>query len=363
MELNKQNILFLTRTMKLGGTENVILQLCEILQPRVNKIVVCSCGGVNVDVLHKMGIKHYTIPDIESKTLKSVASVCRTLNAIVNKEDITIIHTHHRMAALYVHILNCKYNVKVICSVHGEFYNKKLLTRISYGNSCLVACGNKVRDNLVGWFGIKNNRIVVIRNSIKKENYYDSIEEIRTIREKNPKCFIVGYIGRISLEKGVDAFVKSLAEVMKVDKNVFYVVAGNGELLDDMTTLADKMKVNNNIVFLGYRKDPQNVIQQVDAVVLCSYTEGLPLTPIEAFAHGKPVIATPVGGTVEIVKNKQNGILVTPGNISEISEAVLSLTYDKENYMCLSKNAEESFCKQFSYEAFSTQVIDLYESI
>ena len=52
MSLKDQNILFFTRTMKLGGTENVVLQMCEILQPYVNKIVVCSCGGVNVEKLN-----------------------------------------------------------------------------------------------------------------------------------------------------------------------------------------------------------------------------------------------------------------------------------------------------------------------
>ena len=57
MILEKQNILFFTRTMKLGGTENVILQLCEIFKPLVNKIVVCSCGGVNVQKLQKYGDK------------------------------------------------------------------------------------------------------------------------------------------------------------------------------------------------------------------------------------------------------------------------------------------------------------------
>ncbi len=79
MKLEKQNILFLTRTMRLGGTENVILQLCEILKPRVNKIVVCSCGGVNVEKLTAMGIKHFEIPDIAEKKL---SSILRTLKVV-----------------------------------------------------------------------------------------------------------------------------------------------------------------------------------------------------------------------------------------------------------------------------------------
>ena len=67
MILKKQNILFLTRTMALGGTENVILQLCEVLKNEVNNIVVCSCGGINEKKLQEMNIEHIKINDIENK--------------------------------------------------------------------------------------------------------------------------------------------------------------------------------------------------------------------------------------------------------------------------------------------------------
>ena len=120
MELNKKNVLFLTRTMKLGGTENVILQLCEILKPQVNKIVVCSCGGVNVEKLQKMGIKHYMIPDIEEKSLKTFLTTYKVISKIVKKESITVIHTHNRMAAFYAQKIKYRYTVQDISSVHGE---------------------------------------------------------------------------------------------------------------------------------------------------------------------------------------------------------------------------------------------------
>ena len=185
MELNKKNVLFLTRTMKLGGTENVILQLCEILKPQVNKIVVCSCGGVNVEKLQKMGIKHYMIPDIEEKSLKTFLTTYKVISKIVKKESITVIHTHHRMAAFYAQIIKYRYRVPVICSVHGEFYDKKLLTKVAYGHSQIVACGEKVRENLVDWFGLKKDRVVVLRNAVEKDERYNPIEEIEKLRSEN----------------------------------------------------------------------------------------------------------------------------------------------------------------------------------
>ena len=64
MELKEHNILFFTRTMKLGGTENVILQLCEVFMPLVNKIVVCSCGGVDIERIKKKKNFHYENSEI-----------------------------------------------------------------------------------------------------------------------------------------------------------------------------------------------------------------------------------------------------------------------------------------------------------
>lgn len=363
MELNKKNVLFLTRTMKLGGTENVILQLCEILKPQVNKIVVCSCGGVNVEKLQKMGIKHYMIPDIEEKSLKTFLTTYKVISKIVKKESITVIHTHHRMAAFYAQIIKYRYRVPVICSVHGEFYDKKLLTKVAYGHSQIVACGEKVRENLVDWFGLKKDRVVVLRNAVEKDERYNPIKEIEKLRSENFNCFIVGYVGRISREKGVDALVRALAKVVTKKKDIYLVIAGDGDFFNDVKSLSAGMGLNDNIVFLGYRNDPQNVIQQVDSVALCSYTEGLPLTPIEAFAHGKPMIATPVGGTVEIVKNEINGVIVSPGNIDEIASSILDLACDKEKYLKLARNAEKCYYEEFSYEIFESQVLSLYENL
>ena len=82
-DLSKQNILFFTRTMELGGTENVILQLCETFKPLVNKIVVCSCGGVNEKKLKELNIKHYTIPDIENKNPSCILTVSKMLKKII----------------------------------------------------------------------------------------------------------------------------------------------------------------------------------------------------------------------------------------------------------------------------------------
>ena len=144
MELEKQNILFIVRTMGLGGTENVVLQLCEILLERVNKIVVCSSGGVHEQNLQAMGISHYLIPDVASKNPLDMLKTYQSIKSIIRKEQITIVHSHHRMAAFYAEIASPKGVIKV-ANAHNTFQDKKKLTQFAYRNTTIVAVGEMVK--------------------------------------------------------------------------------------------------------------------------------------------------------------------------------------------------------------------------
>ena len=190
MVLKNQNILFFTRTMKLGGTENVVLQLCEIFKPEVNRIVVCSCGGVNVEKLSNMGIRHYEIPDIEQKNPRQMLTVVRTLKKIIRDENITVIHTHHRMAAFYVSVLGLYRKCVFINTSHNTFDNKKQLTKFSYSNGNLIACGEMVKKNLVEVFGLPEGQVTVIPNAVKPfEQEVTADPLISKLHEEG--CFVI----------------------------------------------------------------------------------------------------------------------------------------------------------------------------
>lgn len=361
MSLKDQNILFFTRTMKLGGTENVVLQMCEILQPYVNKIVVCSCGGVNVEKLNILGIKHYEIPDIDNKRPTTMVKVLKKIPQIIKWENITIVHTHHRMATFYMYILNRTNNVKIISTLHGTFSDKKLLTKIAYNNIDIIACGNIVKEAFVQNYGINANHITVINNAIKKDE--SNIEKIRCLYNLGKEYKKVGYIGRLSPEKGVQIFVEAISLVTKINPKIFFVIVGTGELEDDLKKAVKERGLENVVAFLGYRRDAQNVIKQIDITVLPSFTEGLPLTPIESFAQGKPIVATRVGGTAEIVKNGSNGILVPAGEPKALAEGILKILKNEEDYEKMSKGAVQSFENKFSYDRFENELLVFYKSI
>ena len=360
MDLSKQNILFFPRTMGLGGTENVVLQLCEIFKPIVNNIVVCSCGGENVKGLEKMGIKHYMIPDIEDKSLSAILKTAKQLRTIVREENITVIHTHHRMAAFYVAALRLYKKCSFINTSHNTFYDKKFLTKFTYKHAELIACGGMVKKNLVDYFGLPDEKVTVIRNAIVPfEGQIVKDETIEKLRDDG--CFIVGNIGRLSEQKGMEYYIQALPEVLKKHPETHFLIIGAGELESSLKEQARQLKVEDNLHFLGYRSDIQNLISQLDLVVLSSLWEGLPLTPIEAFSVGKTVVATAVDGTVEIVEDGKSGRLIKPKKPERIAENVIWMIEHPKEKKLMEQEAKKRYEQEFSIERLSKAYIDFYE--
>ena len=125
--------------------------------------------------------------------------------------------------------------------------------------------------------------------------------------------------------------------------------------------MAEQLRIEKNVIFLGYRKDTANIIAQVDFLVQPSLQEGLPLVPIEAFSLGKAVVGTDIDGISEIVTHMKNGILVPAANEETLAEAI--------DYMCnndlaeMEKSAFETYKKRYTFDAFANNYISYYKSL
>lgn len=360
MNLKEQNILFFTRTMKLGGTENVILQLCEIFKPNVHNIVVCSCGGVNVEKLRKMGIRHYEIPDIEERSPSTIIKTIKTLNEIVKKEKISVIHTHHRMAAFYVYITRLYKWCVFINTSHNTFENKKIFTRLAYCKANLITCGEMVKRNLTDYYGVSKDKVTVIHNAVKPFEE-QIIVDSKIQKLHNEGKFIVCNIGRLSEQKGMEYYLKAIPLVIKKHPDIFFLVVGTGEDEAELKDMVRELGIEKFVYFTGYRSDIQNLMSQVDLIVLSSLWEGLPLTPIEAFSVGKTIVATAVDGTVEIIKDGVNGFLVEPRNYKQIAQKIEYIFENISSREKMEDNSLQTYKEKFSYEIFAQKYKDYYE--
>lgn len=358
------NILHISRTMGQGGAEKIVYQLATGMKEKGQGICVASTGGVYAGQLKKHHIPHYGLDDLEHKNPGVILRTLWRLHRIIKKEKIDIIHTHHRMAALYARILKLFYpKIKLIYTAHNVFTNKKLLTSLSLSGTFIAAVGKNVKQNLVEFFGLKEKKIRIIYNAvhIEKKDTDKHSAMLESLKKQN--YLLVAAIGRLSEQKGIDVFIRAVYEVKKKIPQVKGVIIGDGEQREELEKLTSDLGLTSDIIFLGYQKYITALIGQIDLVVMPSRWEGFPLTPIEVFAMQKTVAASDIGGIREIVRNGENGLLVPKDEAEAFGEAIVKLLTDDELRSCLEKNGKADYESRYDYESFIRQYEMFYREV
>ncbi len=359
MKLADQNILYIARAPIHGGTENVVLQLCKIFKPQVNKIVVCAGAGFDQEALKKLGIKFYLIPDLTDKSPKSMLQISSILKHVVKNEEITVIHTHHRMAAFYVTLLGLYKKCYFINTSHNTFDDKIKLTQFSYKHANLIACGEMVKKNLQEVYGLRN--VTVVHNAI--ESFRQPITEEPVLRQLHDEgYYLIGNVGRLSEQKGFKYFLDSIPLVLEKHPKTKFIIIGAGELEQELKDQAKRLQISDSVIWLGYRKDVQNLLSQLDLVVLSSLWEGLPLTPLEAFSVGTPVVGTAVDGTPEEIQDGYNGYLAKPKDSKDLAGKIL-LAINQNAKKTMYEAIQKVFDEEFSFDVFAKNMSKYYQKL
>ena len=352
-------ILHISRTMGQGGAEKIVYQLC--MDNKEDYQVVISDGGQYVDKLAESGIKHYMMPDIDSKHPFNMLRAFYCIWNTTKREKIDILHSHHRMAAFYAKIISKLTNVKTVYTAHNVFNNKVALTHFSLSGTNIIAVGDGVRKNLIDFFKLDSRYISTIYNSIKISLKGAGVPELEVLKRKGK--FLVGTIGRITEQKGIDIFIKSIGQAIEENNNLVGIIIGDGEDRSKMELMVKAMNLEENIIFLGYRDNVLDIIKQLDFVVLASRWEGLPLTPIEAFSQGKTVIASDIPGNNEVVEDKKTGLLFEKDNIKELAKRIILLSSNSTLLNRLQQSAYHVYLNKYKYDIFIEAYKNIYKII
>lgn len=265
------------------------------------------------------------------------------------------------MAAFYAELVAPKSAVKV-ANAHNTFTDKKKLTQLAYRNTKVVAVGEMVKKNLTEYFEIPKEQVCVIHNAVKP--FDGKIVPVEMLYKEHAKeNVLIGNIGRLSEQKGMTYFIEAAEITTRTHPEARFIIVGDGEEREQLHAKIEKRKLQNKILFLGYRNDIQNVMSQLDFVVLSSLWEGLPLTPIEAYSVGKTVIGTAVDGTPEIIRDGVDGYLVEPRNPMQLAEKINELIENPEMRESMGIQAMKRYQDEFSFEKLSERYIAFYEGL
>ena len=353
-ENQKNNILHISRTMDIGGAERIVYQLSSDLKDEFDSVHVASTGGLWESELAAQGIQHHKILDIDSKNPVTVLKLLFSIHQIIKQKGITIVHTHHRMAAFYIRLLKLVHPKLIhVYTAHNVFKDKLPLYGFALKNAKSVAVGEAVNKNLKEDVGITDSR--VIYNGVVLKETDDQVDEIISYGGIKLGC-----IARLSEQKGLTYLLDAMSLLTIKDIRLFIV--GEGELREELENKVKELNLQDSVIFLGYRKDIVECINSFDFCVLPSVFEGFGLVAIEAFMNSKTLVATDIPGLNEVVTNK-NGVLVPAKDPAALASAIDKLATDAILRQELASQAKKDYENKFSYPMFLENYRALYREI
>lgn len=187
---------------------------------------------------------------------------------------------------------------------------------------------------------------------ITAHEHYLDFSKFAMMNKFSERQKIVGFIGRLSEEKGILNFIRAMPPILKKDKNIYFVVGGVGNLSSEIRRMIKDEGLEAHVRLVGWvpYEDIPLYLNGLRLLVLPSFTEGLPNVLLEAMACGTVVLATAVGAIPDIVKDGDTGFLLESTKPEHIAEKIVGLLSKPELLYKVSANAYWYVRKNFSYE-------------
>ncbi len=194
--------------------------------------------------------------------------------------------------------------------------------------------------------------------------YFLDFDKFKIKKKFDEKDNLVGYIGRLSEEKGILNFVKAIPEILKETDNLEILIVGNGQLRNKIEVYLDKNNLNDRVKLVGWvpHGELPDYLNKLKLLVIPSYTESGPIIAMEAMVCGTPIVATRVGHILSMVEDKVTGFMMENNSPECISKNVIrALEYP--NLFEITENERELVVKEFTYEVAVEEYKKILENI
>jgi glycosyltransferase involved in cell wall biosynthesis len=174
-------------------------------------------------------------------------------------------------------------------------------------------------------------------------------------------CPLVGLVGRLAVEKGVDIFLDAAARVLAQCPDTKFVVAGDGPDRAELDALIDKLGIREPVRMLGRCDDMPALYASLDIMVSASRREGLPIAILEGMASRLPLVATAVGAVPTVIQDGSTGVLVPAEDPESLATAIVELLRDPAKRERLGSVARQLVEDEFSAERMTADYLRVYE--
>ncbi len=354
------NILQILPELNVGGVETGTLDLAKHLVKLGHKAVVVSNGGTLVKELELSGVIHYQLP-VHKKSVFTFLNMISRLAEIIKKEEIDIVHARSRMPAWIAFFAARRTNRIFITTCHG-YYKKHPFSYVMGWAKRVISPSNVIARHMIDAFSVPQERIRLIPRSV-------DLEKFNHFNPDKKRCedFNVAIIGRITPIKGHLHFIKAMAKLARRLPQLKIWIVGDAAsskeaYKEQLQVLIRRLGLWHCTQFLGTQKDIPAILANLDLLVLPTITqEAFGRVIIEAQAMGVPVIATKVGGVVDIIEHEKTGLLVPPSDPSAIAEAALRIFKDQGFARKLAIAAYEKVKLKYNLELMVENTLKVYQ--
>lgn len=358
-------VLYLLNFAGKAGTERYVETLVKYLGGKeVEPYFAYNQGGLLVERLEEMQVpcRQLTMDSrFDFKAAKALAKLCE-------EWDIDLIHTHY-LRENYIALLAKRYNKKIRSVYTNHFVlENNFITRLSNKlldpkQDQMIAVCNRGKEQLManGWSGEK---IQVVFNGVDLTAWAGEGSSLREELGIPADRFTMLCASRFAHDKGHAYLIRSLAKLKEISTKPFtMVLAGDGELLEPTKALAGELGLTEEEVkFIGFRKDMKNLYKGVDLYVNPSEHEALSFLIIEALAAGLPAVITDMGGNSDILQCPDQGGLLVKYNDPENTAAALKRFLEEPEFraMC-AQNAVKNIQQRFEIHDLAQTTYQVYE--
>ena len=360
-------VLQLTTHMNIGGIANYIFELSRVLKGKGVDTIVASAGGDLEEGLGKAGISHERL-NIKTKFEFSpkVFLAAFAVKRIVEKEGVDIIHAHTRVSQVTGAIASLITGIPMVTTCHG-YFKKRLRSVIDTWGDKVIAISAAVYEHLKEDLGVEDKRIDLVYSGIDIYRFSKEFSDTDVAKTKRYLGLsgktVIGTIGRLSPIKGQKFFIQAMVEVLKIRPDAAGLIVGNGPEGPSIKSLAMALGIDDRISFIDSVSDTREVLSAIDIFVFPSIKEGLGIALLEALAAARPCVASRTGGIEDIIKDRQNGILVGVGDSAAIAAAILELLSDENLRLNLGRNGRRLVQSRFTLDRMADDIMRVYKSV
>lgn len=360
-----------------GGVEKVVSEICPRLVQRGHDVAVVTLKTVpspEVETTGNLTIFRIPAMDLTPRLGLQQAISISLLPAIFRcirtfKPDVIHAHNLFFRTTEAAALLKTLSSVPLITTLHlGEMEGGSKLLRtlvksyeftvgrfIARQSSHIITVSEAVAQYSKPMIG-KSTPLTVVPNGVDTSAFHPTLE-------RNGVKPTILFVGRLIQNKGPEVLVNAVPQILSSHPNARIIFAGDGPMKAQLIQQAEKLQVGHAIDFLGLRHDVPELMRKSSLFVRPSTLEGMPLTVLEAMASALPVVATPVGGTPELIKDKECGHLVPVGDSSALANATIRLLDDRSMAESMGNRGYDMVVNKHTWEVVAQKTERVYEEV